>query len=60
MDFSISTHSGLGIAAVELGMVLSPGPNMIYLVSRSITQGRRAGLVSLAGVALGCWSTSPP
>ncbi|MFJ9455312.1 LysE family translocator [Kitasatospora sp. NPDC101447] len=34
-------------------MVLTPGPNMIYLVSRSIAQGRRAGLTSLAGVALG-------
>ncbi|WP_223267325.1 LysE family translocator [Streptosporangium nondiastaticum] len=34
-------------------MVLIPGPNMIYLVSRSIAQGRRAGLISLAGVALG-------
>jgi threonine/homoserine/homoserine lactone efflux protein len=53
MDFSISAHAGLGIAAVELGLVLSPGPNMIYLVSRSITQGRKAGLVSLVGVALG-------
>ncbi|MFE1765365.1 LysE family translocator [Streptomyces angustmyceticus] len=42
-----------GIAAVELGMVLTPGPNMIYLISRSITQGRRAGLISLAGVFLG-------
>ncbi|MFI1972611.1 lysine transporter LysE [Streptomyces cinnamoneus] len=42
-----------GIALVELGMVLTPGPNMIYLVSRSIAQGRRAGTVSLAGVALG-------
>ncbi|WP_175747692.1 LysE family translocator [Burkholderia pyrrocinia] len=38
---------------VSLGMVLTPGPNMIYLVSRSIYQGRRAGLVSLGGVALG-------
>lgn len=38
---------------VSLGMVLTPGPNMIYLVSRSICQGRRAGLVSLGGVALG-------
>ncbi|RQS37442.1 LysE family translocator [Burkholderia sp. Bp8992] len=38
---------------VALGMVLTPGPNMIYLVSRSICQGRRAGLVSLGGVALG-------
>ncbi|MER7985113.1 LysE family translocator [Streptomyces noursei] len=42
-----------GIAAVEFGMVLTPGPNMIYLVSRSIAQGRRAGLISLAGVFLG-------
>lgn len=42
-----------GIALVELGLVLTPGPNMIYLVSRSVTQGRRAGLVSLAGVAVG-------
>ena len=43
----------LGIAAVALGLVLTPGPNMLYLVSRSITQGRRAGLVSLLGVAAG-------
>jgi threonine/homoserine/homoserine lactone efflux protein len=34
-------------------MVLTPGPNMMYLVSRSICQGRRAGLVSLGGVGLG-------
>ncbi|MEV0586583.1 LysE family translocator [Nonomuraea sp. NPDC050310] len=34
-------------------MVLTPGPNMIYLISRSITQGRRAGLISLTGVFLG-------
>lgn len=42
-----------GIAVVALGLVLTPGPNMLYLVSRSITQGRRAGLLSLLGVALG-------
>ncbi|MBV2156273.1 LysE family translocator [Kitasatospora sp. SUK 42] len=48
---AVSGHAVLGIAAVALGMVLSPGPNMIYLVSRSIAQGRRAGLVSLLGVA---------
>jgi threonine/homoserine/homoserine lactone efflux protein len=38
---------------VALGMVLTPGPNMIYLISRSISQGRSAGLISLGGVALG-------
>lgn len=40
-------------ALVALGMVLTPGPNMVYLVSRSICQGPAAGLVSLGGVALG-------
>ena len=43
----------LGFALVSLGMVLTPGPNMIYLISRSITQGHIAGLISLGGVALG-------
>ncbi|SFY45135.1 LysE family translocator (plasmid) [Streptomyces atratus] len=43
----------LGVMVVALGMVLTPGPNMVYLVSRSITQGRRAGIISLGGVALG-------
>lgn len=40
-------------ALICLGLVLTPGPNMIYLVSRSLSQGRLAGLVSLGGVALG-------
>jgi threonine/homoserine/homoserine lactone efflux protein len=43
----------LGFALVSLGIVLTPGPNMIYLISRSITQGAGAGIVSLGGVALG-------
>ncbi|MDH1628768.1 MULTISPECIES: LysE family translocator [Pseudomonas] len=43
----------LAFALISLGMVLTPGPNMIYLISRSICQGRGAGLISLAGVALG-------
>ncbi|MDB6182355.1 LysE family translocator [Paracoccus fistulariae] len=43
----------LAFAALSLGMVLTPGPNMIYLISRSISQGRMAGLISLGGVALG-------
>jgi threonine/homoserine/homoserine lactone efflux protein len=43
----------LGFSLVALGMVLTPGPNMVYLVSRSICQGRVAGLISLGGVAAG-------
>jgi threonine/homoserine/homoserine lactone efflux protein len=49
----VSNEALLGIALVELGLVIVPGPNMIYLISRSIAQGRRAGLISLAGVGLG-------
>ena len=40
-----------GLAA--LVMVLTPGPNMIYLISRSISQGKSAGIISLAGVICG-------
>ncbi|MGH3662076.1 MAG: LysE family translocator [Micromonosporaceae bacterium] len=49
----IGIDAALGIGAIALAMVLTPGPNMIYLVSRSVTQGRRAGLISLLGVAVG-------
>ncbi len=40
-------------AGAALLMVLTPGPNMIYLISRSISQGRKAGVISLFGVIAG-------
>ena len=40
-------------ALAALIMVLTPGPNMIYLLSRSLCQGRKAAIVSLFGVATG-------
>lgn len=43
----------LGFSLVALAMVLTPGPNMIYVISRAVTQGAHAGLISVAGVALG-------
>ncbi len=45
--FHISAQAVIGRAAAQ-AMVLTPGPNMMYLASRSIGQGRRAGLVSEA------------
>ena len=48
---SLFTFVAFGLIA--LGMVLTPGPNMIYVTSRSICQGRTAGLISLGGVGLG-------
>jgi threonine/homoserine/homoserine lactone efflux protein len=40
-------------ALAALVLVVSPGPNMIYLISRTITQGKNAGLISLIGVICG-------
>ena len=34
-------------------LVLTPGPNLLYLISRTLAQGRAAGLVSLAGTTTG-------
>jgi threonine/homoserine/homoserine lactone efflux protein len=48
------TFANLAVfALICVGMVLTPGPNMVYLVSRSISQGRTAGLISLVGVGNG-------
>jgi threonine/homoserine/homoserine lactone efflux protein len=49
----VTTAAVLAVGTVALGMVLTPGPNMLYLVSRTLTQGRSAGLISLCGVAAG-------
>jgi threonine/homoserine/homoserine lactone efflux protein len=49
----VPTEQWLLFAGAALLMVLTPGPNMIYLLSRSVCQGRRAGVISLCGVATG-------
>lgn len=49
----IPAHDLLLFAFAALMLVLTPGPNMIYLISRSIVQGREAGFISLLGVMLG-------
>lgn len=44
-------------AFIAAGIVLAvtPGPGVFYIVARSVTQGRRFGLASVAGVAAGNW-----
>lgn len=39
--------------AASVLLVLTPGPNLLYLISRTLCQGRAAGLVSLAGTTTG-------
>ena len=49
----LETSQVIAFVLICLAMVLTPGPNMIYLISRSICQGKTAGFISLAGVAAG-------
>ncbi|WP_434667280.1 LysE family translocator [Aeromonas sp. NJAU223] len=49
----ISLSQLLLFAGASLLMALTPGPNMIYLLSRSLCQGRVAGIMSWGGVVLG-------
>jgi threonine/homoserine/homoserine lactone efflux protein len=46
------TNLGLFVLAA-LVLLLTPGPAVLYIVARSIDQGRRAGLVSMLGVHAG-------
>jgi threonine/homoserine/homoserine lactone efflux protein len=39
--------------AAALALLLVPGPAVLYIVARSVEQGRAAGLVSVVGVHLG-------
>lgn len=48
---SLSTISLFSIAAIILA--LTPGPDMLYIATRSITQGRGAGIFSALGVHTG-------
>ena len=46
--------AGLGLFVLAaLVLLLTPGPAVLYIVARSIDQGRRAGLVSMLGVHAG-------
>jgi threonine/homoserine/homoserine lactone efflux protein len=37
-----------------LALNLAPGPDMMYVIARSVGQGRRAGVISSLGIACGC------
>ncbi|TBU74733.1 LysE family translocator [Phytopseudomonas daroniae] len=46
-------HFALFLAAT-LALKLTPGPDMLYIASRSSAQGTTAGLVSSLGIGAGC------
>lgn len=40
-------------ALAALILAVTPGPNMVYLISRTLSQGKTAGIISLIGVICG-------
>jgi threonine/homoserine/homoserine lactone efflux protein len=50
--FGIENYTGFVAAAIILN--LTPGADTLYILTRSIAQGSRAGLVSVAGIMSGC------
>lgn len=42
-----------GFALAVLLVELTPGPNMAWLVTLTLSEGRRAGLLAIGGIALG-------
>jgi threonine/homoserine/homoserine lactone efflux protein len=51
---AVPEFSSLAVfVAAALVLLLTPGPAVLYIVARSIDQGRRAGLVSMLGVHAG-------
>jgi threonine/homoserine/homoserine lactone efflux protein len=49
----MTLHSYLLFVGASIVLVLVPGPDMIYMLSRCIAQGRKAGLMSAIGFNLG-------
>ncbi|MCF6248641.1 MAG: LysE family translocator [Desulfobacula sp.] len=50
--FGIENYLGFILAAVILN--LTPGVDTMYIMTRSISQGKEAGLASVAGIISGC------
>ena len=46
------SHIGVFVSAA-IALLLTPGPAVLYIVTRSVEQGRAAGLVSVVGICSG-------
>lgn len=51
----IDASTLLLFSAACLALTATPGPDMLLIASRSLSQGRRAGFASLAGIQLGTY-----
>lgn len=47
-------HALLLFAGAGLLLNVTPGPDILYILGRSLSQGRRAGVISALGIGTGC------
>lgn len=43
----------LAFFSAAIALTVSPGPDILYVLSRTVAQGRKIGLASMAGVGTG-------
>jgi threonine/homoserine/homoserine lactone efflux protein len=48
------SHSLLLFVGAGLVLNVTPGPDLLYILGRSVSQGRAAGVVSALGIGAGC------
>lgn len=48
-------NSLLLFMAATIALNLTPGPDMLYVIARSVGQGRAAGIASALGITAGCF-----
>lgn len=50
-----ATNSLLAFAALSFALIVVPGPSVMFVVSRAVSMGRRAALLTVAGNAVGIY-----
>ena len=58
-DLAFTWPTLAAFGAASLVLAITPGPAVVYIVTRTLVQGRKAGLVSVIGVALTAFSVIP-
>lgn len=53
LDLLLTSHRLAAFAVASLILAIVPGPAVIYLMTQTLARGRKAGLASVVGVALG-------
>ncbi|TQS40107.1 LysE family translocator [Cryptosporangium phraense] len=51
----VSTEHLVAFAAMSFLLIVVPGPSVLFVIGRALSQGQRAALVTVAGNTLGCY-----